>query len=338
MIQKSLGCLFWLMLMPCLADAEPARLRLAFFSSDRSTTYVAAIKPFVEAVNSEPGRHVQIDVYQSGVLGRDPTKQLQLVLDGVADLAFIVPGYTPERFSDNAVIELPGLYRGIREVTLVYTRLVGSKALRGYDDLFVVGAFGNELESIHTRPPAASLGALKGMRIRVNNPIQGAALTGLGMNPIQLPVNQASVEIGGNRLDGSMVAPVTVVEFGIARVASHHYLLGVSSPPLAVVMNRAKFEGLAAEAQHVIRKFSGEWIAERYIEAGMAANNAVIESLKQDPNRIVTIPSPSDVEQAHIVFQSKVEAWSAADPRHAGLLAKANALLKKLREPALGSQ
>ena len=142
------------------------KLKMAYFSSDRSTTYLAAIKPFVDAVNAEAAGLVQIDVGFSGTLGRDPAQQLQLVLEGTADLAFVVPGYTPARFPDNTIIELPGLFGGIREATLVYTGLIAAGELRGYDDLFVIGAFATEPETIYTRPPASSLAALEGMRIR----------------------------------------------------------------------------------------------------------------------------------------------------------------------------
>jgi TRAP-type transport system periplasmic protein len=63
-----------------------------------------------------------------------------------------------------------------------------------------------------------------------------------------------------------MVGSAPLVEFGISRVTSNHYLLAVSVAPLLVAMNRKKFEGLPEQARQIIRKFSGEWAAERYIE------------------------------------------------------------------------
>ncbi len=316
--------------------AEPIKLKMAYFSSDRSMTYLAAIKPFVDAVNAEAAGLVQIDVGFSGTLGRNPAQQLQLVLEGTADLAFVVPGYTPARFPDNTVIELPGLFRGIREATLVYTGLIAADGLRGYDDLFVIGAFATEPETIHTRPPAASLAALKGMRIRANNPVQGAALAGLGMVPVQMPINQAASAISSGKLDGSMVGPAPLMEFGISRVAPNHYLLGVSSAPLMVVMNRKKLESLPEPARQIIRNFSGGWTAEHYIAIYQAENDEAIDSLKRDPNRKVVVPSPSDLDRARAVFRSEVEAWSAADPRHRQLLARAEAELGKLRAGSVG--
>jgi TRAP-type C4-dicarboxylate transport system substrate-binding protein len=323
-------------LSSAVAAAEPIKLKMAYFSSDRTTTYLAAIKPFVDSVNAEAADLVRIDVSLSGTLGKNPAQQLQLVLDGTADLAFVVPGYAPERFPDNEVIELPGLFKNIREATLVYTGLIAANALCGYDDLFVVGAFAAEPETIHTRLPVASLRAVSGMRIRSNNPVQGGVLAGLGMVPVELPINQASSAISSGKLDGTMAGPAPLVEFGISRVVSNHYLLAVSAAPLLVVMNRKKFEGLPEQAKQIIRKFSGEWAAERYIEIYRAVNDASLESLKLDPNRNVVVPSPADLARADAVFRAEVDTWSAADPRHRQLLAEAEAELNRIRGETIG--
>jgi TRAP-type C4-dicarboxylate transport system substrate-binding protein len=329
LVASALGC------SASAALAEPVTLKLAYFSSDRTTTYLATVKPFVDAVNAEASELVRIEVYFSGALGKNPAQQLQLVRDGTADLAFVIPGYTPERFPDTRVIELPGLFRDIREATLVHTGLVAANRLRGYEDLFVVGAFATAPESIHTRPPTASLDELKGKRIRANNPTQGAALARLGMVPVQLPINQASAAISAGTLDGAMVGPAPLIEFGISRVAPNHYLLGVSSAPLAVVMNRKAFDALPERARQVIRKFSGEWSAERYIATYRAENEEAVRLLERDPDRKVVIPSRSDRERAHDAFKAEVESWSAA-PRQRELLLLANEELDRIRAASVG--
>lgn len=114
-----------LALAPVASAAEPIKLRLAFFSSDRANVYLAAIKPFVGVVNGEAKGLIDIEVHFSGALGKLQAEQAQLVVDGKADIAFVTPGLTPDQFPDNTVVELPGLYRDMREATLVYTRLSG---------------------------------------------------------------------------------------------------------------------------------------------------------------------------------------------------------------------
>src|SRR5258707_10399304 len=95
------------------AVAGPTKLKLAFYTSDRASVYDVAVKPFVEAVNAEGQGLIEIEVYFGGVLGKSQTQQPQIVLDGVADIAFVIPGMTPDRFPDNAVIEMPGLFRNM---------------------------------------------------------------------------------------------------------------------------------------------------------------------------------------------------------------------------------
>jgi TRAP-type C4-dicarboxylate transport system substrate-binding protein len=322
-----------LALLACVpaAVAEPVKLRLAYFSSDRTTTYLAAIKPFVDAVNAEGGEHVEIEVNISGALGKNPAQQLQLVLDGTADMAFIVPGYTPARFPDNMVIELPGIFRNLREATLVHTRLAAANVLQGYNDLVVLGAFASEPESIHTRTAVNTLDDLKGLRIRANNSAQNAAVESLGMVAVQMPINQASSAISSGKIDGSTAAPAVLIEFGISRVAAHHYLLGIGAAPLALVMNRQKFDGLPKVSQDILRKFGSEWTAERYIATYNAENIAAIEQLKAEPNRKVVTPSQADRERTDAAFSGVIAKWLSSNSGNRELLTRAEMEIFKIR-------
>ena len=178
-----------LVLLPFTAAAEPIKLKLAYFSSDRSTSYRAAVLPFLEAIKGEGQGLIEIEPHLSGALGKEIPKQPNLVLDGTADIAYVVAGMSRHLFPDNSIIELPGLYRDMREGTLVLTQLVAANMLKGYEDFFVIGAFVTEPETIHSRTPIASLNDLKGKKIRVNNPGQAAGLDKLGAVPVLMPVN-----------------------------------------------------------------------------------------------------------------------------------------------------
>ena len=165
-----------LVMLPVAACAEPIKLKLSFFTSDRSYVYQNQVKPFVDAVNDEGQGLIEIEMSISAALSpRCRPEQPQLVADGTADIAIIVPGQTPDRFGDTGVMELPGLYRDSREASLVFTRLIQAGALKGYNDFFVVGAFVSGAESIHSRKPIAANEDLKGLTIRTNNRTEAAS-------------------------------------------------------------------------------------------------------------------------------------------------------------------
>lgn len=320
-----------LVLMPALASAAPVKLKLSFFSSDRSIAYQIAIKPFVDAVNRDGKGIVEIEVYFSGALGRVQRELPQQVLSGVADIAFIVPGQNPQLFTDNTAVELPGLFRDAREATLTHTRLVVAGALAGYQDFFVIGAYGTAPEIITSRKPTASLADIKGQKIRVNNATEAKALAGLGAEPALLAFNEASTAIAAGTIDGATVPVAQLFDVGFGSLTTHHYLLGTSSAPLALVMNRKVFDGLPELAKSLIVKYSGEWTAEKYIQSYAEFEKAVSDRITSDARRTVVTPSPEDRKSAQAAFTKIVESWAGADARHRQLLDLTEATLAKIR-------
>lgn len=320
-----------LTLLPPTAMAAPVKLKLSFFTSDRSIAYQMAVKPFVDAVNRDGKGLIEIDVYFSGALGRVQRELPQQVRSGVADIAFIVPGQNPDVFTDNVVVELPGLFHDVREATLTYTRLVAAGALAGYQDFVVIGAYGTAPEIITSRKPLKTLADLKGQKIRVNNATEGKAVAKLGATPVPLAFNETSPAIASGAIDGATVAGAQLFDVGFGSLTTNHYLLGTSPAPLALVMNRKVFDGLPAEAKALITKYSGEWTAQQYIQAYEDFDKTVTEQIKMDPRRKVASPSPDDRAAAQKVFAEIVDTWAAADARHMQLLKLAETMLAKIR-------
>jgi TRAP-type C4-dicarboxylate transport system substrate-binding protein len=325
------GALLLLVATAAVAGAEPIRLKLAFFSSDRSISYLAGIKPFVDAVNADASGLLEITVHSSGALGSDVQRQPQLVLDGVADIAFIVPGYTPDLFPDNAVIDLPGLFRSGAEASLVYTRLITERALKGYRDFHVIGAYVTPTGGIHSRVPIASIDDLKGKRIRINNEAQAATLQRLGGTPAHSQITRIASALTAGEIDGAAVALPPVVDYGISRVATHHYFLDIGGAPLALVMRRKSFDALPKPAQDVIRKHSGDWVAKRFNDLYADTDRRIREQLLADPKRQVVIPSQTDLKRAQAAFRAVTEQFIAAEPRNENLVRAVENEIAKLR-------
>ena len=87
----------------------------------------------------------------------------------------------------------------------------------------------------------------------------------------------------------------------------------------------------SAQAQDIIRKYSGEWAAERFIATYDAVNRPLMEQLKSDPKRTVVFPSRSDLDTARAAFGTVTEEWLAKAPQNSEILKTAQAQLAKLR-------
>ena len=318
-------------LLPVVACAEPIKLKLAYFSSDREPPYLAVLKPFADAVNRESNGAIEIVPYTGGVLGRSYARQAQLVLDGVADMAWINPSLSPERFPDNGVIEFPGLFQNLREATLVYTRLVAAGALRGYEDYFVIAAGANFPLMINTRPPIETLADVRGKILRVNNLIEANALKSIGVTPVLMPVNEAALAIGRGTIDGATMPANSLFAYGVSRITRFHYAAPLGAAPLAFVMNRKRLEGLPARAQQVIRKYSGEWAAARFIEVYDTNNIQAMTDLESDVNRRVILPPRAELDALDTAFHAVFEKWRSENPGSQHLLSLVETEIAKAR-------
>jgi TRAP-type C4-dicarboxylate transport system substrate-binding protein len=316
--------------LPAVAAAEPITLKLSFFSSDRSHLYLSGAKPFVDAVNAEGTGRVRIETYLSGRLGG--LEQLsQLIRDGTVDIGYVIPPYERAAFPDASVMELPGLYRDAAEATQVFSQLVEAGTIRGFSDFYVIGTFTSEPESIHTRPPVTSLADLKGKSIRTNNETEIEALEKLGIRPSIIPITQTAQAISSGQIDGALVPPVPMIEFGIGRVAPFHYFLRISCVPQVLLMDRERFDSLPGDVQAIIRKYSGVWFMNSYIQVNGDATSRTMRQLEADPKRKVTFPSPADMQTADAVFTSIVDGFAAMSPHNAELVRAARAAVAKLR-------
>lgn len=318
-------------LLPPAAFGEPIRLKLSYFGPEQALIYQAGIKPFVDAVNVEGKGLLNIEVYANGTLGGTLGDQPALVQKGVVDIAWVVPGQTPYRFLDNRIFELPGMFRDAREGTLAYTRLVAAHALRGYEDFFVIGAYTTAPNAFHGRKPIGSLAALRGLKIRTNNATEADVLTRLNAIPTVLPVVQVGPALERGTIDAAVVGLSGFFDYGISNVATYHFLMPVGAAPVALLMNRKKFDSLPDAAKSLIRKYSGEWAANNWTENISRFDAASLDKLRSDPKHTIVNPSTADLEAAESVYRSIIDNWVVAGDRNRPLLGRLEAELAAIR-------
>jgi TRAP-type C4-dicarboxylate transport system substrate-binding protein len=313
------------------ASAQPVTLKLSFFANDAEVNYAKVIKPWLDAVNADPSGAVKIDAYPNGALGKAFPAQAQMILDGVADIAFVNPSLSAGRFPDDQVLELPGLVHDLTEGTRLYEALVKANALRGYNDFHVIGSFSTPIYHIWSRKQIRSIADLKGMKVRIAGPSIGQTVKELGMVPIMMPPNEVVEAIGRGTVDAATLVPPAVVDFGIERVTTYDYLLPLGSGPLAVMMNKAKFEALPPAAKAVISKYSLTYINDLYIKNVTAFSDSIVAKFKTEPKRTVVTPSATDLAALKVPYEKVTADWAAKDPVNAKVLAKARELLAEIR-------
>lgn len=308
-----------------------AKLDIAFHAPAHSTTFTAGLKPFAEAVMRDAPDAIEIALHPDGTRGGLLTTQAQLLESGGADAAFVIPGFTPERFPDNFVFGIPGLFRDITEATLTYSRVVNAGVLRGYGDFHVIGAFCTEPFTLHAAKKLTCLADLKNMKLRAANGTDEIMLKQLGADARIVPGDRIVAAIESGEIAGTTLHIGPLYDLGVDRVTSYDYLLRLGCAPLLILMNKQSLDRLPAPAQEAIRRHSGEAYAQNYARRVAAHHNALLAKLKADQRRTRTEPPPAEIEASNAAFKPIIDEWLAKDPRHARILDAVKSEVEKLR-------
>jgi len=314
------------------AHAQEVTLKLSAFIPAQAPTFAQVIKPWSEAVNADGQGIIKIDTFPGGVLGGNPGLQPKMVTDGIADIALVIPAYSPGRFPDNDVMELPGMAKNSSESSLAVYRLYQRKLLRGYDDFYVVMLGTTNPYAIHTRSPVKSFTDVKGLKLRAGGPVASAALRALGVAPVGMPITQVAENISRGVLDGTGGDWDVMYSFRIMEAAKHHYMAAVlGTVPVAVLMNRKVYDGLPAKAKAIIDKHSGEQMSRKFGGVHDGIQSAKLTETKAAADHTMVFPSDAELAKLDAIMATVIETWVKDHPNGRALVAALKEELDKIR-------
>ncbi len=207
-------------------------------------------------------------------MGSGPVEQYNRAVDGIADIAFGIPEYTPAIFPKTNLIALPGLGRGevgtteqlwnVKEAYLddEFSR-VKLLALWGFDGAVLMT----------TEKPVTSLADLEGMKIRSPGSMGTATLEAWGATPVNMPISEAYNALNTGVVDGILVGPSAIRSFKLNEVVSY---IMFGTPEVRgsqyLIMNRDSWDALSAEQQANIEAVTGKALSITASEAYSAAS------------------------------------------------------------------
>lgn len=313
------------------AQADTVVLKYGWMGPAAEPTYVRSMEPFGKALSKESNGSVRVDMYPGGTLGKDPNAQLKYVLDGVLDIAFIIPSYTPGRFPDNELFEMPGLFRNATEASVAMWRMYKKGMLRGYDGLHVLQLATTYPNLIHTKNPVKSLGDLRGLKLRVSGSVAGDTVKALGAVPVGMPVNSAAESVSRGVVDGTVQDWNTYAAFRLTDVAPMHVDVRMGQAPMLVAMTKAKYESLPKAAKEALDKLAYEKLSREVGELHDSITNQWRTRVKTEKGHVMLEVNEQQTAEFNAAVKPVIDAWLAKDPKNKELLAALQTELAAIR-------
>lgn len=262
-----LRSLFGALAAGALLSAAPApakELKLSHFMAPNHPMDVHLMRPLAQELAKATNGKLTVKVYPAGELGKGPEQQYKRAVTGVSEMAFGLPQYTPKQFPRLTVLNSPGLFSDPVAATRSLWKSV-DLIQPEFSEVKLLGAWFNERTVLITKGKAVRAPAdLRGMKIRVPDPVSGRAVTAWGGVPVSLPPPEVYNGLNNGVVDGVWMAASAIENFKLHEIAKH-VTLNLPTPlaTFYIVMNKDAYAGLGAEERAAIDKIAGLPLSEK---------------------------------------------------------------------------
>ena len=294
---------------------DPIVIKFASAFPPQSKTNSVTVPAFIKAVEEASEGTIKIEHYPGGTLGPNPTTQLKLVEDGIVDIAEVVASYTPARFKELEMFELPFVFDSTREASLTAWALYEKGLLSGFDNLELVGIAEVGPYLVHTSREVATPDDLRGVKMRAGGAVQGAVVQGLGGVAVGgMPAPQIAENISRGVIGGSLMDMGNLYNFRIAD-ATYYHVVNVPLGNVAVLfpMNKAKYDSLPEKAKAAFDKVRGEWFTTVLAENLDKQNEETQAKLAADDKHHLVEFSEEDVQSVADKLASIKDRWDTGE-------------------------
>ncbi len=281
------------------------------WQSSTVTLMTRGVIPWCGDVESVTQGRVKCNILPKAVVS--PAQTFDAVRDGLADVSYIVPGYTPGRFLLTQIAEFPFSGESGEELSAAYQR-IHEKHLAQVDEhkgVMVLAVFTHGPGHIYnTKRPINNLSDLRGMKIRVGGGFVNELSKSMGVNALLKPATESYELLASGIADGIFFPKNSPDDFKFAPLIKHMTLIpgGLYNTAFTMIANPDKWNRISAEDRAAIQKLCGEHLARRLARA-YDSGDAIGFKLVQDAKVDIRTASPQLVEEIRAAAQPVEKAW-----------------------------
>ena len=190
-----------------------------------------------------------------------PPAQYDTIRDGVADIGWIVYGYTPGKFEATKIAELPGNTGNAQEMSVAFQKthekyLAAAKEAKGVQ---VLANYVHGPGHINTVEPISSYKDVVGMKLRVGGGVANDIGTALGVAGVNMPAPAVYESISSGVTEGVFFPIETMYAFKVAEVAKYTYRnpQGMYTTAFGLIMNDDTYNDLSAAHRKCVDDMRG---------------------------------------------------------------------------------
>ena len=210
-----------------------------------------ALQAWGESLKKASGGTLSATLFPSEQLGK-AFDHYDMARDGIADFAYVNPGYQPGRFPIMAGASLPFLFSNGKGGSAPIDEWYRKYAAAEMKDVKFCFAFIHDPGTFHGRKKIVAPTDIKGMKIRPATSTIGQMVTALGGTNVQASAPEARDMLERGVADAITFPWGSISLFGIDKVVNYHMDVPLYVTPFVWVMNKGKYDSLSASQKKAV--------------------------------------------------------------------------------------
>jgi len=334
-----------LFLLPAslLTAAEPdgvVTLKLHHMQSAAAPAHRFMLTEWADKIEADSGGRMRIRIFPAMQLGGQSAAILDQVRDGITDIGWTLPGYSPGRFPRIEVFELPFVMSSIEVMNRAMLEFLANHP-EEFADVRILQVFAHAGQVVHSKTPIRTADDFVGKKIRVPSRVSSWIVEALGAIPLGTPVAQVAEMLSKGIIDATLIPYEGSYGMKIHELVDYHSTLEMENTDrfqtqiFVIAMNKDVYAALPPELQTVIDDNSGiktsAWFAEKWQEFEIPGAKAAAET-----GEVILIPAAEVAKIRAAVEQPVIARWQQMVARKeidgAALLEEARFLLNKYEQ------
>lgn len=297
-----------LMPLAAVAQDKPVQLKLSHWVPPQHPLQ-AAIQDWADDVKKASGGTITSVIFPAEQLGK-AFDHYDMARDGIADLAYVNPGYQPGRFPVVAAGELPFQFKDGKTGTAALDSWYRAYAATEMKDTHYCFAFVHDPGSLHARRAITVPSDIKGLKIRPADATIGNWVTLLGGSNVQASAPGSRDLLERGVADAIFFPWGSDVLFGIDKVTKFDIDAPLYVTTFVWTMNKAKYESMSTAQKKVIDDHcTNEW-AVRFASPWADFEHAGVDKVRAESSHTMIELTPAQLDEWKKSAEPLRQSWS----------------------------
>ena len=317
-------------------NAAEQTLRLHSMLPGPAPMNTAFFEPWIKEITEASNGAIDIQLFPALQLGGKPPQLVDQVRQGIADISWTLPVYTPDRFPVAETLSLPFMVTNAEKTSVVMHTLMDEFGQNEYPGIKNLAFHTHDGGKFHTREkPVLTTADLDGLKLRAPNQATGDMLAAMGAEVVFFPVTDMVVGLSNGVIDGCCLPYEVVPAFKLQELTKHSSApvagtRGLYANTFSLVMGQKAYESMSDDLRKVIDDHSGPELSRRIgkqFDVFEAGGKAVVEKQGNEIHEISAEVIAEWRERSQPIHAAWVEKLNKAGHDGDAILARANDLL-----------